>query len=422
MNFNVLSKLGRVLVMGVVAASLISCEKDEDVVVVSHADADQYFNVALSTSPTGTTEHYSYATSTPMTGNISLKMGYEVPSSRTARLFASGDGKEMYSLDYGGGTITKFDVLGGNNYQWNDLRNIATLMGSEYPRWTVMNEESALLHRILTTRMYNVDANMDSTYTHTKSEAYLLGVDLESFDLGKRSILELPAETEVGVYVGRIDAPVVVGGKAYYGVSKSKYDAATDDNVDGFVYKASTLVVDYPALTNPTMLYSDVTTGSTQGYRVPVQHVDENNDIYQITRTGFMLKITDGAYDNDYVFNLSTAAGSAINTLGWFYAGNGIGYATYYDSAKGSSSEEAAWGILRVDVRTKTAIKMNISGLYLFQYQMAKVVDGKVYMALAPLEKSGNIYIFDSKKADANGFEIGATLESGAGISYVGIF
>ena len=32
------------------------------------------------------------------------------------------------------------------------------------------------------------------------------------------------------------------------------------------------------------------------------------------------------------------------NALGWFYAGNGIGYATYYDAKKGDSEKAAAWG------------------------------------------------------------------------------
>ena len=71
----------------------------------------------------------------------------------------------------------------------------------------------------------------------------------------------------------------------------------------------------------------------------------------------------------------------------------------------------------------KSVIKMNVPDkLYLFQYQYAKVLDGKVYMALCPVGGEGNIYIFDSSKADANGFEVGSKLKTGAGASYIGVF
>ena len=103
--------------------------------------------------------------------------------------------------------------------------------------------------------------------------------------------------------------------------------------------------------------------------------------------------------------------------------GNGIGYATYYDTELGSSESAAAWGVLRVDIYNKTAIKMNTpNNLYLNQYQYAKVVDGKVYMALCPVGGEGNVYIFDSAVASADGFTVGATLKTGAGASYIGIF
>ena len=36
--------------------------------------------------------------------------GFEVPSSRTARIFTSSDGKSLYDLDYGGGRIYKFEL------------------------------------------------------------------------------------------------------------------------------------------------------------------------------------------------------------------------------------------------------------------------------------------------------------------------
>lgn len=194
------------------------------------------------------------------------------------------------------------------------------------------------------------------------------------------------------------------------------------ESLRGVQFPATSLVVDYPSLDNPKVIESSVAFGSTYGYRIPVAHQDSKGDVYQLCKT-HMLKISNGEYDNSYNFDLSKAIGFNIGALGWFYAGNGIGYATYYDAEKGDSKEAAAWGVVRVDVYNKTAIKMNVpTGLYLFQHQYAKVINGKVYMALCPVGGEGNVYIFDSAKADANGFELGAKLKTGAGASYIGIF
>ena len=408
--------------------TLSACSSDDDAVVVPEQSATALFNVVLSTSTTGNTATYVQALTLEQLsqGEISFnKYGFEVPSTRSARVYASTDGKKLYSLNYGGGVVSKFDVAGGQNYTMTNELNVAPTIGTEYPRWTKVDDSNALLHDIDDTHKYTDEAGKTG-YQYTEAMAKLVNVNLGDLSLGSHTSFVVPTtktDDAEKLYVSRIDAPVIAGGKAYYGVTKKKQNPEKPDeslrNVD---FAASSLVVDYPSLKNPKMIESTVARGSTYGYRIPVAHQDERGDAYQLCKT-HMLKLSNGDYDNSYVFDISKAMGFAVNTQGWFYAGNGIGYALYYDAEKGNSEAAAAWGIVRLDIYNKTAIKMNTpAGLYLFQHQHAKVLDGKVYMALCPVGGEGNIYIFDSKKADANGFELGAKLKTGAGASYLGIF
>lgn len=414
------------LIFGSIALlSLAACSSEESV-TIPNDNKDVYFNVVLSTSATGNTETYVQAHSDLTKGSISFNgFGFEVPSTRTARVYASNNGKVLYNLNYGGGTILNFNVKGGQNYEMIDETNVAPTVGTDYPRWTKLNDEKALLHNVKTVNKF--EEGSVSKYLYTESTATIVDVNLSDLTLGtSNSFVITPSENDKknNLYVSRIDAPVILGGKAYYGLTKQKCNPAKpDETLKGIDFPASSLVVDYPSLQNPKLIESAVAKGSTYGYRIPVAHKDELGDGYQICKT-HMLKLSDGKYDDSYVFDLSKAIpGMTINTLGWFYAGNGIGYATYFDVEKGDSKEAAAWGIVRLDIYKKTAVKMNTpAGLYLFQHQYAKVLDGKVYMALCPMGGKGNVYIFDSTKADANGFELGAELEAGAGASYIGIF
>lgn len=62
-------------------------------------------------------------------------------------------------------------------------------------------------------------------------------------------------------------------------------------------------------------------------------------------------------------------------------------------------------------------------GLWMRYYQGAKLgKDGKLYMAICPTTRSGNIYIFDPTNASANGFEKGASLAVAGEGFYLGVF
>lgn len=426
MNFKVFGKIGQVLAVGILAVSVVSCDSDDDNSELDNSNrADEYFNIVYTSSHTNNTEAYIQASTDPSKGVITFnKFGYEIPSTRTPRVFASNDGRVAYNIDYGGGTLSSFDVYGGQDYRITNQKVISNVLGTEYGRGTKVNDANMLVHSVNSDKFFDKDSN----YLYYKANASILDIDLDGLKFGNVAKFELIANEEdkkKGLYIFRIDAPVIAGGKAYYGFAMSYRNPVTGEAApSGFVrptYKSQSLVLDYPSLTNPKVIASNVSKGSTYGYRIPVSHIDESGDVYQITET-HMLKIKDGKYDDTYVFDISK---TGIGARGWFYAGNGIGYATIFDLKKGSSSDAKAWGVARIDIRNKTIIEMNVDDdLSLGQYQMAKVgKDGKVYMALSPVGKEGYIYIFDPKVDNADGFVKGAKLTNhGSGASYVGVF
>ena len=392
--------------------------------------------VGINVEGSGATYAAAYTTEELANANSSISFkgwGYEVPSVRTARVYASDNGEFLYNLSYGGGTVSKYAVKGGQVYDEIKMLDVNLAMGTANPRWTKVSEDYASIHHVTTEHQYTDTEK--TNYDYTATTTILTAVELGEFKVVTNyhadggAVFEMPRSDEdktLGTYVWRIDAPAIHNGKAYYGLNKRGYDPATGSNVSDIEYSASSLVVDFPSLNNPKIITSTVGKGSTQGYRTPVAHADEKGDIYQICASpSYMLKISNGDYDNSYVFDLSAKLGVEVGTNGWFYVGDGIGYLPFYDAEKGSGSAAAAWGVARIDLYNKTAVKLNLpDNLWLQQYQYSVLgSDGKFYMALAPLGGEGNIYILDPANTTANGFTKGAaiaTIDNTSG--YLGIF
>lgn len=417
------------LFIATVILVFVSCDDQVDDPKNANQNGKAYYHVVMAIGEGGDDGTLSQALPDLTKGTISFDgYGFEVPSTRTARVYASNDGKYLYNLNYGGGTVAKFSVEGGQLYTKINETNVQYAIGTTHPRWTKVDDVAALLHNVITEHKYTDAAG--TNYSYTAATAYLVSIDLENkMAMGAVERFEIPRTAEdsaKNLHVWRIDAPVVKNGKAIYGVAKRKYNRATATN-SNVAYGAMSIVVDYPSLTNPKVITSTVAQGSTYGYRTPVAHADEKGDIYQIAGSpAYILKIKNNDYDNSFVFNLSEKLGLGIQVAsnGWFYTGNGIGYVPFYDTAKGNSAAAAAWGVARVDLYNGTAIKMNIPGaLWLQQYQYSvKGNDGKFYMALAPVGTDGNIYMFDPASTSPDGFTTGATLKGAAGQFYIGIF
>ena len=427
----------KLLAIFFVGLTITSCSDDNSVAAIEpeEADALRNFTVAISESSTGSAKIYTQSLTDLTTGNISFDgFGFEMPSTRTARIFTSNDGTELYDLDYGGGRIYKFSVDGGQDYTQITEKNVEYAMGTAYPRWTKASEDYASIQYADSRNAERVYDETSGDYIRTDVTLRLMTVNLENLEIGTVEQFAIPVSgNDAGTYdyVSRVDAPIISGNKAYYGIGKGGYDPADPTaRVSATYPNVETLVVDYPSLTNPTIISTNVgnARGATNGYRTPVSHLDEKGDVYQIisvpdnTFDTHILKISNGDYDESYDFNLSQLLGENTTSNGWFYVGNGIGYVPYANTDLGTTGD-AVWSVARVDLYNNTAVKLNLpENLWLQQYQNAVVEDGKFYMAITPTGETGNIYIFDINSTDSNGFVIGASLENIADATYIGIY
>jgi len=418
------SIFGTLSLVSVALLSLPSCKQDNDKKDEEPGKSGD-FHVAFAVGSDSESSTYVQGLSDLSTGNISFEgFGFELPSTRTARFFASTDGKHVYNLDYGGGLIYRFDYKGGQDYTQTHMTDVSVVMGTANPRWTKVNDQYALIHNVIPENHYADEAG--TIFEKRTTKTVLAVVDMSNMGIITNKVFEMPMPagmTEDNYFVSRIDAPVVLGGKAYYGVAYSQYNPAEDKSTTNYT-NTMTLVVDFPSLENPKVITTDLAKGATNGYRTPNAHVDENNDIYLISDNGkntTFLQIRDGNYTS-YKFDFSAAIGRQTATQGWFYVGNGIGYVPYLKADLGGKAD-AFWGVARVDLKSKTVVDLNVpSNLWLQQYQYSVVKDGIFYMALSPVGGEGHIYKFDINSTSPNGFEKGASIKTGADAYYIGIF
>lgn len=389
------------------------------------------YHVALAVDPEGQSATYFQQVSNLETGTISFdNKGYQLHSTRTARPFPSRDGRNIYSLDYGGGQIYSYRAHGGDDYSVLDQINVQFVMGTANPRWTMIDPDYALLHNV-TSDATTVIRDGDGAFVKRKVTARLARIGLgQSLSMTSNEEFELllnELEAREGVYVSRIDAPAVSNGKAYYGFARSKVDVNDPSVSVPYTYTdAQSFVVDYPSLKNFKLIKTNKAAGATNGYRTPVAHVNEEGDVYQMVSSSGqdtkILKLRNGAYDESYEFNLSQLIGRNTASNGWFYVGNGIGYMPFVDTDLGPASS-ANWYVARIDLKNNKAVVLNLpTGLWLQQYQYSVMKDGKLVMALHPKEGNGNIYFMDPASESPNGFEKGAAINVSAGRCYIGVF
>lgn len=413
-----------------------SCSDDKnDGPVLPSYDGTQPFHLGIGIGYSGSAQGAVLPLSADnlrdTTQTYDFTKGYTLEPARTHRFYSGQEGKFLYNLEYGNGNIVKYQPTGGSGlYAKLKEINVKEIIGTANPRWRVVNDNLGLVYNVVVTDVKDSANN----FIRKRAVVDILPVHLEDLSLGEKKSVELPQETDYteipNLTIWRIDQPILHNGKIYFGVAKRGYDNTgkalqAQQLVQINEYPSSTLVLDYPSLDNPKIINSTLGTGETYGYRSP-SYFEYNGDVYHVNRAkSRVFKITNGEYDNSYDFDIAKALGvDSIGGTGIFYASQGIAYLPFFDMAKGSRYTEAAWGIARVDLNNKTAIKMNMpSDLWLFYYQNAKVgADGKLYMAICPMKESGNIYIFDPNKADANGFEKGAKLTVAGEGFYLGIF
>lgn len=429
-----------------------SCSKDnnqssENEVVTT---SEPVFNVIYRVAGTGAISDWSFQPlkeADMKAGQVTFsKKGFNLPQDRTHQMFSADNGNTVYVYSSQSRLLTKYKTSGNEKlYTEVDKINVTPIIGSTFGNFRVLDEKNALVYTVVPNHLTKM-VNGERTYSETVSTLKIGKINLETFtaelkDIKEITLPKVPSSPEMpNTYIAGIESPVLLNGKLYFGMRKVGYDptkqgrAATVANENA--YSAGTFIINYPSLDEAsasTIAHSSGKGGSTYPhvFYAPSYVKTENNVIYHTTPLkGGIYKINNGAYDNSYTFDLKTVLGesSDVTISGIHYASNGIAYITYAPLTKllegglAYKDGKAVWSVARVDLNAKTAIKMNVtSDLWLTFHQSARFVNGKLYMALCPMTGDGNIYIFDPTKADANGFEKGATLHSAGGAIYLGI-
>lgn len=439
-----ISTLKKTVAIGAMAFVLFASCDDDDSKVELWGEKKGDFHIAFANGSGSISGTLVQGIEDLTSGTVGADIGWEMESSRTARIFASSDGSTIYSLNYTVGTIEKLSYHGGDNYAQVGKIDASIPLGSKTVRFTKMSDEMASVHVITATAQYE-NPEEPSTYKGHKMTASIGMLHLGTMTFGNtyNNKIDVVIDEQLakqGYYISRIDCPVLSGGKLYYGAAVSKFNYSTGKGVA--TDRTFTLVIDYPTLTNAVVVSTTHVQGSTNGYRTPTQHVNEAGEILQLVsginattkeQEVHIVKIKNGQYDTSFDLNLSKLINKEASSNGFFYARDGIAYIPYEDlteekiqigvNPQGEPSYSSMWKLARVDLKDMTAVDLNVpDDLWLQQYQNAVVKDGYFYIALSPVGKNGNIYMFDVKSKSKDG-KLGATLtDTGADQYYIGIY
>ncbi|MGX7686584.1 hypothetical protein ACWA1C_05415 [Flectobacillus roseus] len=431
--------------LSIIAATvytLSSCTKvDSSENVDPVTNQDRWITVAgalMSTTPgdgNGGTMVYSVSKEDARNPNISINVydkGFPVKSTRTARLQSSEDGNTLFNIAYSGdngGEFARYKVNGAGSFTQQDVTVNISQYATTTPRWSKLYDgDKTGVALNVTGIAANNATDKTKSFQYYRGVATVLSLDLQNVLINSYRQYQIPlatAEELNGHCIFRLDAPVLnkAQNKLILGTWMRKYNPATGLTESTFDRLGSkSVIVDYPSLENPKVITSTVGFGDNSGYRSPNAFVATDGNIYQATQRdskgSHILRINqNNEYDNSYVFSLDAALGvKGVYVDCWKYAGNGIAYALYTHDGTTQGY------IARLDLNAKTATKIDITydaDLNFGQYQGILVSGDEVFVAVTPVGKDGNIYIFNKKTGTVTK---GATLVNKAGNHYIGIF
>lgn len=441
MNLKFKSLVKSMFIAGALVGA-VACSSDDKSpeVIDPKPNSGKQFQLAFASGSGSESYTYLQGVDNLSSGVISFdKKGYQMPSSRTSRIYVSDDGKYVYNLNYTVGDLRKYEHKGGQSYVQVGHIDSSVVIGVKTGRFTKLDEKQGSVHYIKAEPVYS-DQEGKSGYLGHKMTAGIALIDMDAwaFKPGFQSSISVKLDeehTKKGYYISRIDSPVLSNGKLYYGAAVSIFDPSTGKGKS--VDKAFTLVVDANDLTQTAVITTTNVEGSTNGYRTPTLYKDEQGDILQMVNgkeKTFITKIVNGKYEGVSKFDLGAALGNKkVSSNGWFYVGKGIGYVPYQKldedqfemgvNPEGVPTKTSVWGVARVDLNNNTAVDLDVpkGKLWLTQYQTSIVRDGKFYIALAEVSGKGNIYIFDVNSTSTKG-TLGAEITSGVDQYYIGVY
>lgn len=448
--FNFKSIFSAIAVVGLMS-SCSSDDSTDDIIPESEAES-RWITVAaakMGEEPgdgNGGTLIYSVSSEDAKNPDFSIEPfenGFIVPSNRTARLQASEDGSTIFNISYAGdtgGNYTKYNVLGGQNFEQTGSEiSIAPYVGSA-PRWIKLfdGDQTGAAVYVNTENEFSdndtPDDSSDDFYVRTDATMGIVTLDLQNSAIKEFQEHSVPLSAEeeaAGYYISRIDMPTLnaAGDKIYIGARLSKVDPETGErDNDGAVLASRSIVLDYPSLLNPEVIASEVGLGNTNGYR-SINAFEYNGSVYQANQGdpqgSHILKIdSDNEYDDSYVFNLDEALGvDDAYILAWRPASNGKAVLAYRHAGSAEGVAGAQGYFALIDLNSKTAQKIDAipydPNFYLFQYQGFAVDGTEIYLTQAPVGENGNIYIVDTETGEVTK---GAELVNTQGSHFIGAF
>lgn len=279
----------------------------------------------------------------------------------------------MRKIDFLFSLLETLSSFSKNNRPFYNLNSIAPYVGTA-PRWIKLFDGDKIGAAVFVSTEHDVNDNgtpnnvTDDTYIRTNAKIGVVTLDLVNSsinNLEEHSIPLTPAEEAAGYHFSRIDMPVLnaAGNKLYIGGCLSKVDPTTvESDSDYEILGSKTIVLDYPSLTNPTVITSSVGFGNTNGYR-SINAFEYNGSVYQANQKdpngSHILKIdANNQYDDSYNFNLSDALGvQDAYILAWRPAANGKAVVAYRHagSAEGVAGTQGFFAL--VDCKYKNSSK-----------------------------------------------------------------
>lgn len=384
--------------------------------------------------------------------------GYGLRSQRTARVQGSQNGNFLYNIQYtgtDGGIFNKYKVEGAKKF--DDTReevDTEPILGSA-PRWVVAADGIGV-GVYASSKIQGTEEGANADFVDVVSTAKIAILNLNDPQITRQTEFVIPftaEQTKAGYQIGRIDVPVLNAAKTkiFIGCNLTRTDVTKKSGInDNGVQTWSngtrelgtaTLVVDYPSLANPRLIYVDPTVSkvNNHSYRTMTQYVGTDGHVYQATATSGsqILRIsgTTNEYDNSYNFNLKTALGTSNNVAirAWRYIKDGVGVVLYTETGADGGY------IALIDLKAGTATKLTtdnqtdagFSGLTAAQnggtaltgtfgqFQNIGVVGDNVYVPMTPNGVDGNLYVINYKTKQITK---GAKLKNQSGSFYLGAY
>ncbi|WP_164109734.1 MULTISPECIES: hypothetical protein [Sphingobacterium] len=379
---------------------------------------------------------------------FSTNKGWKFDSPRTSRIQASADGKFLYDIQYtgaDGGIFQKFKVNGeGRLTKEGNEVNAAIILGTA-PRWVKSAEGVGVGVTITADTAVYSGKFPTATFGSIKSTAKVAILNLDNPSIMNTAEFVVPFTAEqlaAGYSITRIDMPIInqAKNKIYIGCNISKVnpegtptlekprgstvDVVTWPSDAANIVGTVTIVVDYPSLKNPKLIWSAKSKYGNNGYRTMMQHIGDDGHVYQATgvnTTGYphILRIDKNTneYDNTYLFDLSKVLGVTGNAgiKAWRYLKDGKAFVMYDLDKKGGY-------LALVDLKAMTATKIKTDyedQLNFDQHQSIAVVGDYVYVPLTPVSESGNVYVVNWKTGQTTK---GAQLANGTGHRFIGAY